>query len=123
MRVICAACRENVRANRGQQPLGDGRGGHCRTLEQQDQFVVNGRNRVRAAEIASHEQRELAQQRSGAGSAEFVPYDVDALRERGADDHAAGAGRDASLLRELLEGELTSEIVWWNERADQLAGR
>ena len=46
-----------------------------------------------------------------------------ALRKRGADDHAASAGSDAGLFRELLERELPGEIVGRNERADQLEGR
>lgn len=114
---------EHVGAHCSEQPFRHRRRRECRRIEQKDQFVIISGDGVYAAEVAANEQRELAQQSGGSGLADLAPDVVDPLGERRADDNSPRSGCGAREGRQLVERELTSEIVSGNGRADRRSGR
>ena len=108
-----------MRPHGREEPFGDGGRRQRRSVDQEDQFVAHRGDSIDAAQVAANEQRELAQQRGRARVADVRAYDVHAIRERGAHDDAACHGGEAGMHRELLEWQLTGEIVCGDEWTDQ----
>ena len=114
---------EHVRPHCGEEALGHRPCGMLRSVEEQDDLVIDTRDGIGAAKIATNKHGKFPQERGRADVARFAAHGVNALHERRTHNDTAHCGRLAGQDGQLVERNLSREIVGGNKRAGQRPSR